>query len=154
MTGGGGPSGAPHASLAAEPDAGLAGPHSFEEVIQLFRAKKEIRMLAYLTEHLHLVDFKPGRIEFRPGKNAPAELANRLSRMLTDWTGNRWVATISNAEGAATIAEQEKAGVKAQPLVQAVLVAFPGAEVSRPRTLATLESPEISIELPEEEDQE
>ncbi|OFX11924.1 MAG: DNA polymerase III subunit gamma/tau [Alphaproteobacteria bacterium RIFOXYD12_FULL_60_8] len=145
------PSSAPQAYLDPQTQA-LPGPRSFEEVVALFREKREAVMVTHLMEHVHLVDFKPGRIEFRPSAKAPPELASRLSRMLTEWTGARWVATISNADGQPTLGERSKADVLSRPLVKAVLMAFPGAVVGPPRPAAEAASTLDDDARPEEED--
>ena len=61
---------------------------------------------------------------------------NDLSQKLSAWTGKRWMVVVSAEQGAPTMraqAEAEKAemlrGVRADPLVQAVLTRFPGAEI-------------------------
>ena len=96
-----------------------------------------------LTDQLHLVRFEPGRIEFRPTSDAPRDLAPRLSRLLGEWTGRRWVVSVSNEQGEATLAEQERnakerliAEVAGHPLVKAVLEAFPGADITTVRPAA------------------
>jgi len=55
---------------------------------------------------------------------------------LTEWTGRRWVVVVSREAGEATVSSQLAAkkseleqGVRADPLVQAVLARFPGAEI-------------------------
>ncbi|WP_368412779.1 DNA polymerase III subunit gamma/tau [Dongia sp.] len=128
---------------AAKPDpATLAAPRSFEDIIALFRAKREAILLAHLLSDVHLVHFEPGRLEFRPSDRAPANLANRIAACLLEWTGKRWLVSLSNAAGDATLKEQEAAAIAARkasaaqhPLVQAVLKAFPGATIDDVRDL-------------------
>jgi DNA polymerase-3 subunit gamma/tau len=59
-----------------------------------------------------------------------------LSRKLSQWTNHRWVVVVSAEPGEPTIKAQNEArqadlktGVRADPLVQAVLARFPGAEI-------------------------
>lgn len=108
----------------------------YDDVVGLFDEKREGILTAHLRQDVHLVDFSPNRIEFRPGPMAPKDLANRMGRMLSDWTGDRWIVSVSDAEGAPTLAEQEAAIEAARmdaanktPLVNAVKEAFPGAKV-------------------------
>ena len=64
-------------------------------------------------------------------------LVNDLARKFSQWTGRRWMVVVSAEAGAAdrasrrtTRAQAElKTGVRADPLVQAVLARFPGAEI-------------------------
>ena len=115
-------------------------PKSFEEVVALFKAKRESILYADLVSHVHLVGFAPGRIEFRPSAGAPDTLANRVGSLLGEWTGKRWVVSISKEGGAPTLAEQAAAAEAARlekaashPSVRAVLDTFPGAEIETVR---------------------
>ena len=72
-------------------------------------------------------------------------MTGELSRKLSEWTGKRWMVIVSAEQGAPSLraqAEMRKAelkdGVRGDPLVQAVLARFPGAEIVdvRPRASA------------------
>ena len=109
----------------------------------LCRAKREILFSFNLTDQMHLVRFEPGRIEFRPTTDAPRDLAPRLARLLGEWTGRRWLVSVSNEPGEATLAVQERnakerliAEVAGHPLVKAVLETFPGAGIAGVRPAA------------------
>ena len=100
-------------------------------------------LATHLRNHVRLVRFETGRIEFHPTPEAPPRLANELGERLTNWTGARWVAVVSSDDGAPTLGEQAAetladAIVEAaqHPLVKAVLDTFPDAKVTdvRPRT--------------------
>jgi DNA polymerase III subunit gamma/tau len=116
-------------------------PQSFTEVVALFDRRREAVISSHLREHVHLVAFEPGRIEFRPDEGAPGNLANRISQLLGEWTGERWlVARSEAAPGALTLREQEERRerdlrneVVQHPLVQAVLETFPGATIAAVR---------------------
>jgi DNA polymerase-3 subunit gamma/tau len=116
-------------------------PQSFAEVVALFDKRREALIRSHLRESVHLIAFEPGRIEFRPAEGAPSNLANRISQLLGEWTGERWlVARSEAATGAPTLREQEehrerdvRNEVAAHPLVQAVLETFPGASVTAVR---------------------
>src|SRR5213078_2340187 len=117
-----------------------AMPQSFDELIVLFEQRREALIRSHLWSHVHLVAFEPGRIEFRPQEAAPRDLANRLGQLLGEWTGSRWVISVSQAAGGPTLAEAEaqRAGamrneVAAHPLVRAVLDTFPGATIAAVR---------------------
>jgi DNA polymerase-3 subunit gamma/tau len=116
-------------------------PQSFAEVVALFDKRREAVIRSHLREHLHLIAFEPGRIEFRPVEGAPGNLANRISQLLGEWTGQRWlVARSEAATGEPTLREQEERRdrdmrneVERHPLVQAVLETFPGATIAAVR---------------------
>ena len=111
-------------------------PGDLRAVVALCQARREARLAAEIRQGLHLVRFEPGRIEFRPGVQAPKDLAGRLGKCLTAWTGRRWVVSVSGEAGAETLdaqdarqEEAERRRLLAHPRVQAVLEAFPGAEL-------------------------
>jgi DNA polymerase-3 subunit gamma/tau len=121
-------------------DGAPPGPDSFEKVVALFAEHREAILHAHLMGDVHLVRFEPGRIEFRPGAGAPANLANRLGELLNRWTGRRWVVSVSRQEGAPTLKQQAAAAAArmrreaaAHPAVRAVLDAFPGATIEAVR---------------------
>jgi len=118
-------------------------PRSFAEVVALFDQKREALLRSHLFANVHLVRFEQGHIEIRPTETAPRDLANRLGRLLSEWTQDRWVVSISQAEGEPTLREQAAAHdemlrheATAHPLVRAVLETFPGARIEAVRELA------------------
>ncbi|HEY4163918.1 MAG TPA: DNA polymerase III subunit gamma/tau [Dongiaceae bacterium] len=141
----------------AQPPMEVAPPielKSFESVVDLFRAKKEGILLTHLTNDVHLVSFEPGRIELRPGPKAPSNLPNRIAACLLEWTGSRWLISVSGDLGAPTLKEQAAAAAAEMrrkaaehPLVKAVLDAFPGALIDEVRDLNV---PEPAAASPDE----
>jgi len=138
-------------------------PQSFGEVVALFDKRREAVIRLHLREHVHLIDFEPGRIEFRPADGAPSNLANRISQLLAEWTGERWLVARSEAtSGEPTLREQEERRerdvrneVVGHPLVQAVLDTFPGATIAAVRerfaaVAAELDEPGLGSEAGDE----
>jgi DNA polymerase-3 subunit gamma/tau len=124
----------------ASPD--LPQPESFDAVVALFAEKREAILHAHLQKDVHLVRFETGLIEFRPSAQAPRDLAARLGSKLLEWTGKRWMISVSGDQGAATLREQAVARVAAakeeaarHPLVKAILQVFPGAQIDEVRDL-------------------
>ena len=114
---------------------------SFDALVAFVSERREGTLLAHLENHLHLVRFETGRIEFRPTEGAPSDLASRLIQFLNAETGTRWVVTVSQEEGAPTIQQsrnvakrQTLATVSEHPLVQAVMDTFPGATIKNVQT--------------------
>lgn len=144
------------AAVALAPDA-LERFASFPHVVDLIRERRDMKLLVEVETTLRLAKYSPGRIEFEPTSDAPRDLAARLAARLQGWTGTRWAVTVVNSGGAATIAEeQDKDRIAAEtkamenPLVQAVIAAFPGARISAMR----LPELEAAFEaLPEVEDE-
>ncbi|MBF0333126.1 MAG: DNA polymerase III subunit gamma/tau [Alphaproteobacteria bacterium] len=134
------PAGAPQAALAAQEADPLPMPVGLEQVAQLFSERREAVLASHLRSDVHLVHFEPGRIEFRPGASAPADLAQRMGRLLSEWTGRRWIISLAREGGAPSLREQAQAtearrrhDAGEHPLVQAVLAAFPGAVIEAVR---------------------
>ena len=120
-----------------------AMPADFAGVVALAGEKRDLLLKGHLVNFVHPVRFEPGRIEFRPTQGAPADLAGRLAQRLREWTGQRWVITISAEAGEATLGQRaadaeasRKAAVEQHPLVRAVLEAFPGASIQAVRSQA------------------
>jgi DNA polymerase-3 subunit gamma/tau len=117
-------------------------PTTFAEVVALFAARREGILHTHLLNDVHLVNFEAGRIELRPTPKAPSNLPNRIAACLNEWTGARWLVSVSGDLGAPTLKEQERAAdaelrrrAAAHPLVKAVLDAFPGATIDAVRDL-------------------
>ncbi len=102
-------------------------PQSFVEVVELFDQKRQAVLATHLKRNVHLVRFENGVIEFNPERVAPKDLAGQVGKLLTEWTGQRWVAGVVNAAGQPTLHEQDMQHAKADPLVKSILDAFPGA---------------------------
>ncbi|AGT09041.1 DNA polymerase III subunit gamma/tau [Paracoccus aminophilus] len=142
-------------ALAVSPDALHAFP-DFEAVIALIRRMRDMKLLLEVEDHLRLVRYAPGRIEFEPTDKAPRDLAPRLAERLRSWTGGaRWVVSVANEGGAPTISEAraaERAATQARvmetPLAQAIFSAFPAARIT-----AIKKAPvEVAVEKPAGED--
>ncbi|MDB6452324.1 DNA polymerase III subunit gamma/tau [Falsirhodobacter sp. 20TX0035] len=132
-------------------------PATFDSVVGLIRDKRDMTLLYEVENNLRLVSYQPGRIEFEPGPTAPRDLASRLAQRLQGWTGQRWGVSVVGSGGQPTIAEQqavEQDEAKAQamdlPLVQAILAAFPGAQIAEIRAPVADAAAEA---LPEVEDE-
>jgi DNA polymerase-3 subunit gamma/tau len=103
---------------------------------------RDVKLKIALEEHSQLVQFGEGRIELRLLAGAPKNLAQDLSRKLQQWTGSRWIVSISDAAGEKTLAEQRRAEeeealreIRRHPAVQSVFHYFPDAEIKQVRPL-------------------
>jgi DNA polymerase-3 subunit gamma/tau len=131
LGGGGVAVAAPAPQVAAQPVA-----MNYREIVALFSEKREAGLHALLYGQVHFVRSTPGMLELRVGADAPANLAGRVSQCLTEWTGFRWVISLSAEDGEPTLLDQDrKAESKRQerarehPLMQAVIKAFPSAKI-------------------------
>ena len=135
--------GAPRpAEAVAEGAETLPMPRDYRALVQMFADQREGALYGQLYGAAHLVRLEPGRLELRPEPQAPANLANRVGQLLTEWTGQRWVVMVSTRPGEPTLAEQDDAEerraleeAQAHPVVRAVLAAFEGARIVEVRDL-------------------
>ena len=105
---------------------------------------------------MRLVRFEDGKLEIALEASARKTLVGELSKKLGDWTGRRWMVAVSAEAGMPTLraqAETRKAelkdGVRGDPLVQAVLARFPGAEIVDVRPPAATPARKHAEDLPE-----
>jgi DNA polymerase-3 subunit gamma/tau len=116
---------------------------SFEDVVTLITAMRDIGLKLDVERYMRPIAFRQGAITFEPAPGAPNSLAQRLSQRLKEWTGQPWLVAAEGAGGAESLLEREKRedvdlrrAVQADPFVQAVMTAFPGAEITDIRTLS------------------
>jgi DNA polymerase-3 subunit gamma/tau len=109
---------------------------SFEDLVALAAEKRDVAMKSALERDVRLVRFEDGKLEIALEASAPRTLVGELSKKLADWTGRRWMVVVSAEPGAPSLRVQAEARraelkdtVRADPLVQAVLNRFPGAEI-------------------------
>ncbi|HEX3937862.1 MAG TPA: DNA polymerase III subunit gamma/tau [Xanthobacteraceae bacterium] len=118
--------------------------NSFAEMIALAVEKRDLVLKSALERDVRLVRFEDGRLELALEPSARQSLIGELSKKLSEWTGRRWMVAVSAEAGMPSLraqAETRKAelkdGVRDDPLVQAVLTHFPGAEIVDVRPPAT-----------------
>ena len=109
---------------------------SFEDLVALAAERRNLTIKSALERDVRLVRFEDGRLEISLEASAPKSLTGELSKKLADWTGRRWMVIVSAEPGmpslyaqAQTRKSELKDGVRTDPLVQAVLARFPGAEI-------------------------
>ena len=154
------PGNGPTMALAQDTDQALARFPTFEHVVELIRANRDVKLLVDVETCLRLGSYQPGRIEFTPTDKAPTDLAQKLGQRLQACTGNRWVVTIVPDSNAPTIAEvrdekENNLQTKAldHPLMQAVLAQFPKAKITAIRTPEQIAAEATEDALPEVEDE-
>ena len=139
--------GAPRAALAPPSEARVPLPETppnppalaigrFEDLVALAAQKRDLGVKLALERDVRLVRCEEGRLEIALEPSAAKTLVNDLARKFSQWTNRRWMVVVSAEEGEPTIRSQNdarqaalKTGVAADPLVQAVLTRFPGAEI-------------------------
>ncbi len=138
----------------------LARYPTFHHVLELISSNRDKVLQIDVEKFLRLAAYQPGRIEFTPTEDAPADLAQRLGSALQRWTGNRWGVSIAMGSTAATIEESRNAAVASlhsaaasHELVKAALSIFPKAEITRVRSNAEIAAEAQTEALPEVDDE-
>ncbi|WP_424938938.1 DNA polymerase III subunit gamma/tau [Aliiroseovarius sp. S253] len=152
--------GATALAVAADAETSLARYARFEDVVELIRTNRDVKLLVEVEGGVRLAAYQPGRIEFTPSDSAPQDLAARLAQRLHGWTGVRWGVTLVNGCEATTITETrdgEKLALeeeaKAHPLVQAVIASFPKARITEIRSAEDMVQEAAEEGLAEVEDE-
>ncbi len=127
---------------------GRSSLRSFAEVVDLVRDEKEAILHGHLIADVRLVRFGTGRIELNLLSSAPGDLPQRLSRLLSERTGERWLVTVAREDGEPSLYEQRRqaearriAEVAAHPLIKEIFEIFPGATIDRVRTTMAPDAP-------------
>jgi DNA polymerase-3 subunit gamma/tau len=138
----------------AEDNAPARALSRFEDLIALAAEKRDVSLKSALERDVRLVRFEDGQLEIALEPSAAKMLVGDLSKKLHEWTGRRWMVVVSAEPGAPSLraqAEERKTQLKSEarsdPLVQAVLTRFPGAEIVEVRPPAG--APASTDEVPE-----
>ena len=78
---------------------------SFEELILLSARKKEIQLKYDLENNVNLIKFSEGKIDISFNENLDKNFVRNLSKKLLEWTGARWVITLTKKIGKKTFSE-------------------------------------------------
>src|SRR5262249_25940107 len=114
------------------------GPQRFAELVALFETKREGIPHRHRHHSVPPNRFQPGQLTLRGEPAAPRNLNMQLKPLLERWTGRTWHILMDEGMdgGAPTLSQQahlareaQKAAAAADPLVDAILQAFPGATI-------------------------
>ena len=78
---------------------------SFEELILLTSKKKEIQLKYDLEKNVNLIKFSEGKIDISFNENLDKNFVRNLSERVLEWTGMRWVITLTKKKGQKTFFE-------------------------------------------------
>jgi DNA polymerase III subunit gamma/tau len=116
---------------------------SFDDVVALAEAKRDLKLKHALLEQVRLVHFKPGNIELNPLPQAAKDLTQELMRKLKSWTGRVWIVAVSDEPGAEPLGAQRRdqaareiEKIREHPKVKEVLQHFPDARIAAVRPTA------------------
>jgi DNA polymerase-3 subunit gamma/tau len=109
---------------------------SFQDLINLTNNQKEIELKFDLERNVRLVKFEQGKIDISFNENLSKDFIKNLSQKLNDWTGKRWIITLSKEEGQTTIYEIKNKlkeelfnDIKKLEVYKKIMETFPDAEL-------------------------
>ena len=119
------------------PAAAASLPASYTDLVTLFRDRTEPQLAHMLGDDLRLVEFAPPLLVLATGKRTRQDLLPGIAKCLTKWTGSDWTVRFVADGGAPTLREAELTSVaerfdaaRADPVVGALIAAFPDAELT------------------------
>ena len=86
-------------------DLNLESISSFEDLIKLSSKKKEIELKYDLERNVNLVKFSEGKIDISFNESLRKNFVRNLSEKLLQWTGKRWMITLTKEVGQKTFLE-------------------------------------------------
>ena len=109
---------------------------SFQELINLCNERKEVKLKYELETNVNLVSFEKFRMEISFNDNLDKDFIKELSHKLFEWTGNRWIITLSQKKGEISMKEKDQINqrqifeeVKKSNIYKKVLEILPDAEL-------------------------
>ena len=109
---------------------------SFQELINLCNERKEVKLKYELETNVNLVSFENFRMEISFNDNLDKDFIKELSHKLFEWTGNRWIITLSQKKGEISVKEKDQINqrqifeeVKKSYIYKKVLEILPDAEL-------------------------
>lgn len=107
----------------------------WEELIQTVDRSGQLRVAQTMRDWVRVIDLKPGELTYALAPGYPGEFGPELRDALLRATGERWTVQRGEGDGRPTLREAaealkaaQEAELRAHPLVQAALAAFPQAE--------------------------
>ena len=109
---------------------------SFVDLVKLVESKKEIELKFDLERNVRLLKFSQGKIDIEFNEKLSQNFIKNLTSKLFEWTGSRWMITLSQGNGENTLYEKkietkknliEEA--KKSEIYKKVKEAFPDAEL-------------------------
>ncbi|TWG90836.1 DNA polymerase-3 subunit gamma/tau [Mesorhizobium sp. J18] len=136
---------------------------SLADIAALADANRDLAFKVQLKRSVRPVRIEPGRVEVALTEDAPKTLLGDLTNRLQNWTGRRWIVSLSREKGGATLSEEEAgrrqtamSDARADPAVAAILEHFPGARIIDVRIPDAVETempaPDPAVEPETDED--
>ena len=111
--------------------------NNLEDLIKIAEIEKEIELKFDLERNVRLVKFSNGKIDIAFNEKLSKDFIKKLTSKLLEWTGHRWIITLSKDIGDKTIIERKDEvkkrlfeDAKKTEVYQMVKELFPDAELS------------------------
>ncbi len=82
--------------------------NSFDQLLKICNEKKEIKLKYELEKNVNLVHFENNRIEISFNDDLDKNFIKDLSLKLFEWTGDRWIITLSKSKGELSIKDKQQ----------------------------------------------
>jgi len=109
---------------------------SFQDLLDLTNKHKEIELKFDLERNVRLVKFEQGKIDISFNENLSKDFIKNISNKLNEWTGKRWIISLSKDEGQTTVYEkknQQKTELleqmKQSEIYKKIMATFPDIEL-------------------------
>ena len=116
--------------------------NSFNDLLEICISKKEIKLKYELEKNVNLVSFENERIEISFNEDLDKDFIKDLSLKLYEWTGDRWIITLSKIKGQPSRKEEEInlkkeliESVKNSSIYKDVLEKFTDADLTDVKTI-------------------
>ena len=111
--------------------------NSLDDLINIAEKEKEIELKFDLERNVRLVKFSNGKIDIAFNERLSKDFIKKLTSKLLEWTGNRWIITLSKDIGDQTVFEKKDEvkkklfdDAKKTEVYQRIKELFPDAELS------------------------
>ncbi|MGD1868509.1 MAG: DNA polymerase III subunit gamma/tau [Neomegalonema sp.] len=133
---------------------------NFEELIAILRSRRDKLLEIEVERYVRPGVIRQGFFEFTPTADAPKDLAAKLGKALSEYSGARWLVSVADHHETPTIAETKataqnslRARALDHPLLLSALETFPGAQIGDVRDL-TAHTADGDAAAPEDDDDE
>ena len=109
---------------------------SFQDLLDLTNKHKEIELKFDLERNVRLVKFEQGKIDISFNENLSKDFIKNISNKLNEWTGKRWIISLSKDEGETTVYEKKNhqkiellEQMKQSEIYKKIMATFPDIEL-------------------------